>query len=850
MKQEGEIENYTLSKIYLFFYYLRSSSITYTLRTMRKEYVFPEFILTKWQKLIDLLSSTFSLQATLIMQTDEDSMSVFAKCSTEGNPFSVGESEKMVGWYCEAVVKTKNKLLVANALSDKDWDKNPDVKLGMIAYLGFPIKHPSGGIFGTICVLDNKENSFSKTIEETLQQVKDIIELDLLGYHSYEKASKDLEQSMFREFEKVGSNKNIRSGIELEIENHKPLHEVMSEKLSQFNKELLDQENKYERLFTSMNSALVVFEPIFNSDGDVFDAKYIDMNANNEEVIGHKKGDIIGKTILEVFPETEAYWIEKFDSVVKNRKSIQFDSSHKELGKYLSVNVFSLDDNTFAVSYNDISDQEILKQKLKESEKRYKTIFYESSSVMMLIDPFTSSIVDANSAAIKFYGYSKKEFIGMKMYDVNIMSSEDLMSEIELVTKKTKNYFLFKHRIASGEIRDVEVYSGAVETNGQTVLHSVIHDVTESREAMEKVNRLSMVVEQSPIAITMTNLDGDVTYCNPKHCELTGYSNDELVGNNPRILKSGKFSKNDYKVIWETITSGEKWSGEFFNKKKDGSYYWELASIAPIKNDSGEIVNYMKIGEDISGRKRLENKLSQSILKAEESDKLKNSFLANLSHEVRTPLNGIIGFTNLMLADNISDEERREYGSFVESSGNQLVTMMDDILKISMIEVGQLSVKYSSFNVNDLCIEVENYYSGEIRENGLEFVIDCTGKNMVRNDKKRVRQVLDNLVRNAIKFTQQGKITLKAECNKSMLLVSVEDTGIGIAKHDYQKIFDRFSQVNGFSTRKFDGAGLGLAISKEVIALLGGEIWLESKIGKGTKFTFTIPNIVRELSEN
>jgi len=175
---------------------------------------------------------------------------------------------------------------------------------------------------------------------------------------------------------------------------------------------------------------------------------------------------------------------------------------------------------------------------------------------------------------------------------------------------------------------------------------------------------------------------------------------------------------------------------------------------------------------------------------------------------------------------------------------------MDNILKISMIEVGQLSVKYSSFNVNELCVEIETYYSDEIREKGLEFVIDCTCKKLVRNDKKRVRQVLDNLIRNAIKFTQQGKITLKAECNKSMLLLSVEDTGIGIAKHDHQKIFDRFSQVNGFSTRKFDGAGLGLAISKEVIALLGGEIWLESKIGKGTKFTFTIPNIVRELSEN
>jgi PAS domain S-box-containing protein len=817
---------------------------------MRPDYDFPEFVFTKWQKLIDLLSSTFDLPATLIMQADETTIEVFAKCSTDGNPYSVGESEKMAGLYCETVVKSKDKLLVTNALSDKDWDKNPDIKLGMIAYLGFPIQLPSGDVFGTICVLDNKENPFSKTIENFLLQVKEIIELDIFAYYSYAKASDDLEKGLFQQFREVGLNNKTQPEIEVDIKSHNSLHEIMGQKLSQFKKELLDQENKYEILFSSTNSALVVFEPVFNSEGDVFDAKYIDMNANNEAIIGYKKDEVIGRTILEIFPETEDYWFENFDFVVKTKKSFQTDSYYKVLGKHFSLNAFSLDDNTFAISCDDVSAQEILKQKLEESERRYKTIFHESSSIMMLVDPFSGTVVDVNSAALKFYGYSKEEIVGMNMNDINILSREDLEKTINLATKKKKTHFLFKHRLASGEIRDVEVYSGAIGANGQTLLHSVIHDVTESREAMGEVNRLSMAVEQSPVAIAITNIKGDIIYCNPKHCELTGYSNDELMGANPKILKSGKFSQSDYKSLWGKILSGEKWNGEFFNKKKDGSFYWELASIAPIKNELGEIVNYMKIGEDISERKRLENQLSQSILRAEESDKLKNSFLANLSHEIRTPLNGIMGFTNLLLSDGISEEERREYVTYIESSGNQLITMMDDILKISVIEVGQLSVKNSCFSVNDLCVELETYYLAEIKEKGLELIIDCTCKNIVRNDRQRVRQVLDNLVRNAIKFTEQGRIALKAECNNNMLLISLEDTGIGIAKHDHQKIFDRFSQVSGFSTRKFDGAGLGLAISKEVIALLGGEIWLESQIGKGTKFTFTIPNIIEKRNED
>lgn len=232
---------------------------------------------------------------------------------------------------------------------------------------------------------------------------------------------------------------------------------------------------------------------------------------------------------------------------------------------------------------------------MKDSEKRYKTIFHESSSVMMLVDPEEGSIIDANVAAVRFYGYPKDKLLTMKMHDINIMSKKDLKKEINLATEKKKTHFLFKHQIASGELRDVEVYAGALIANGQTLLHSVIHDVTESQKAMVEVNRLSMAVDQSPVAVVITDTNGDILYCNPKHCELTGYSITELIGANSRILKSGKSNKSVYTHLWKTITSGRKWSGEFFNKKKNGSFYWESASIVPIKNDLGEMVNFLKL---------------------------------------------------------------------------------------------------------------------------------------------------------------------------------------------------------------------------------------------------------------
>lgn len=202
-----------------------------------------------------------------------------------------------------------------------------------------------------------------------------------------------------------------------------------------------------------------------------------------------------------------------------------------------------------------------------------------------------------------------------------------------------------------------------------------------------------------------------------------------------------------------------------------------------------------------------------------------------------------MGFANLLISDGISDDERREYGEFVESSGNQLMLMMDNIIKMSTIESGNLTVKHASFSVSELLLDVESFYFDEATKKQLRIFIECHCELRIINDKKRIRQVLDNLVRNAIKFTSDGQITLRAECNKNMLLLSVEDTGIGIAAQDQDKIFDRFRQIDSYSTREFEGTGLGLAVSKEIVTLLGGEIWVESSIGKGSKFIVTIPNI-------
>ena len=295
--------------------------------------------------------------------------------------------------------------------------------------------------------------------------------------------------------------------------------------------------------------------------------------------------------------------------------------------------------------------------------------------------------------------------------------------------------------------------------------------------------------------------------------------------------------------MWKNISMGGRWSGEFYNKRKDGSYYWESAVLAPIKNDKNQIVNYVKSSEGVSRRKLLENQLTKAKIEAEESDKLKSAFLTHLSHEVRTLLNGIIGFTDLLINTKNTSEERKEFRNLITTYSEQLMMMMNDILKISKIEAGKLSIKYTSFCVEELLEEVCSFYSFQLEGRNVKIKkrFLCDLKSIIRSDRKRIRQVIDNLVRNAIKFTSEGSITIGGECKNNLLMIFVEDTGIGIAPVHQRRIFERFRQVEEYSTRQYEGTGLGLAISEDIVKLLGGEIWVESQEGHGAKFIFTVP---------
>jgi two-component system sensor histidine kinase/response regulator len=278
----------------------------------------------------------------------------------------------------------------------------------------------------------------------------------------------------------------------------------------------------------------------------------------------------------------------------------------------------------------------------------------------------------------------------------------------------------------------------------------------------------------------------------------------------------------------------------------DGTERWLLTTKVPIFGQDGVVLGIVGVGRDITAQKRAEREMERARRSAELANQAKSEFLANMSHEIRTPLNGVIGITELALGTSLTGEQR-EYLETVRTSADTLLYVINDILDFSKIEAGRVELEDVDFDLRD-CVETSlKTLSVRAAEKNLELICDVahTVPQLVRGDPGRLRQVLFNLVGNAIKFTQAGEVALRAELVEDageMLRVQFEvaDTGIGIAPEKIQAIFDPFTQADASTTRQYGGSGLGLTITARLVRMMGGDIWVESQPGQGSRFFFTL----------
>ncbi len=578
-------------------------------------------------------------------------------------------------------------------------------------------------------------------------------------------------------------------------------------------------------------------------------------STNIKEIFGWKPEELIGKSSFETIHEDDKVRIQQeFNRLVKNKKDrtvIEYnyrckDGTYKMIQCTASNLLNNPHINGILLNYHDISQQKEAERSLKESETRFKALHNASFGGIAIHDK--GIIKDCNQGLSDISGYSMKELIGMdgllciaedsrKLVMQNIQSSYEKAYEVVGLRK-------------NGEEYPLRIEGKMIPFEGKEMRVVEFRDISEQKKAEDIVRRLSIAVEQSPSIIVIADIEGNLEYVNPKFTEITGYSSSELIGQKSNILKSGKQDSRFYKGLWETVLSGKVWRGQFHNKKKNGEMFWEAASISAIHNKSGEVINYIKIGEDITQQKNTETELKTALEKALESDRLKSAFLANMSHELRTPLNGILGFINLLTEPNLSSVQIDHYSSIINKSSDRLLNTINDIIDISKIEAGEMVISTNETSIDSLMKELYSFYSPEANQKGLSLFLETSPSAEETNivtDSHKLHGILTNLIKNAIKYTEKGSISFGYLKEKNFIEFYVKDSGIGIPEDRIQAVFNRFEQADIEDRKGFQGSGLGLAISKAFAEMLGGEIYVESNEGKGSKFVFTIPYIQKEI---
>lgn len=381
-------------------------------------------------------------------------------------------------------------------------------------------------------------------------------------------------------------------------------------------------------------------------------------------------------------------------------------------------------------------------------------------------------------------------------------------------------------------------------------------------EQREAIRNLSEAMEQSHSALLVVDLDSCIEYANRGLCRQMGYSRRELIGHKWRDFQVDETPSEILAEMVSTVRAGRAWEGEWSNRRKDGAVYPVRGVVTPVKHRDGSISCYVAVFDDITDFKRKEAELREARDQAQTGDRAKGQFLATMSHEVRTPLNGIVGFTNLLL-DTPLTAEQREFVHTIRTGGEALIQLTGDILDYARIESGKLALEPAPCDPRECVEEALDLFATVATAKKIEMLhwIDDDVPAAVLVDGGRLRQVLMNLVNNAVKFTDRGEVevtvtlapeptarpvdtpgatALAAVSDTVVLKFSVRDTGIGIAPDQSEKLFKPFSQIDGTSTRKFGGTGLGLAICRNIMQRLNGEVSFTSEPGHGCVFSFSL----------
>ncbi len=506
------------------------------------------------------------------------------------------------------------------------------------------------------------------------------------------------------------------------------------------------------------------------------------------------------------------------------------------------------------VIIRDISIQEKIKQKYLENKQHFDLIAESSDYGIWEWLPEENTTFFSKKWKLML-GYLPGEIPNLLSSWMDNLHPEDLHRikfELDNFMKDTSLIFEseFRMRHKNGTYLWIKCRAAAIRNQSNQVVRllGTNRDYTTDKKNQEALQIRQQSILQSPLPIVITNTDGFIEFCNPAFSKTTGYSAEEAIGQKTNILKSGYHPKSFYKMIWNTITSGNEWRGEFRNKTKKGTLYWELASISALRNEWGEITHYVKIAGNISTIKKMEVDLQKAKRQAENAIQYKNIFLSDVSHEIRTSLNGIIGFTELLKTNTLNNEQYSRYLNIIVDSSYALLGFIDNFVALSKIEANELKIKKEACSLSEIIKETDELFQTMklVKNKGHLDIRSRVPKikhhDYIFTDPGRLKQVLKLLLSNALKFTEAGHIEFGYQIlSNQKLQFYVEDTGFGISPEKQNSIFKRKLQPTNENKQKPEGAGIGLAICQGLVTLLGGSIGVKSQVSKGSLFYFTLP---------
>lgn len=619
-----------------------------------------------------------------------------------------------------------------------------------------------------------------------------------------------------------------------------------------------ESEERYNALYNRSNDFVYVLD---------FEGNFIDANSSTLKMFGYTKDEILKLNFLSLLDE------EEFPRALNEIKKILEDGRQKEKAE------FKLKKRTGEIVFVETKSslvfqegkpfaiqgiaRDITKRKIAEESLKKLNVAIQQSKEIIFITDRDGIITFLNPEFTNVYGFTAEEVIGKvtpRILKSGLLSREESEYLWNKILNKESIKAEYKNKCKDGTLINIEGSADPIlDENDEIIGFLGIHkDITERKQAEEELIKAKEKAEESETEIRQSQQVARIGYYILDFKTGIWTSSemlDEIFGIDKGFVHSienwldmihPEFREEMKNYINKNIvTNGEQFNKQYKivnNKTKESCWVHGLGSLE--YSDNGELLKMFGTIQDTNLSKKVEAELIAAKEQAEESDQLKSAFLANMSHEIRTPMNGILGFAELLKEPGLSNEQQHEFIEIIEKSGGRLLNIINDIVNISKIESGLMEVQNKELNTNEQIEYIYTFFKPEVDAKGMQFSFTTSlafKESIIKTDQEKFLAILTNLVKNAIKYSENGSIELGYIRKDKFLEFYVTDTGIGIDKERQEAIFERFIQADIGDKDAREGVGLGLSITKAYVEMLGGELWVESEMGRGSTFYFTIP---------